>query len=61
MNHLTEYITLAIAVHGVAVVVVNITPTPKDNEALDTYSRMAVKIYRAVEILAGVITPLVKR
>lgn len=61
MDHLTDYIALVVAIHGVAVVVVNITPTPKDNEALDTYSRMAVKLYRAIEILAGVVTPLVKR
>ena len=40
---------------------VNLTPTPKDNEALDTYSRLAVKLYRAIEILAGIISPLAKR
>ena len=61
MDHLPEIITVVLAAHGLAVAVVNLTPTPKDNEALDTYSRMAVKVYRAVEILAGVITPLVKR
>lgn len=61
MNHLPEYVALAVALHGVAVIIVNITPTPKDNEALDTYSRVIVKVYRAIEILAGVISPLVKR
>jgi hypothetical protein len=58
---IAEYIAVAIAVHGAAVAIVNLTPTPKDDEALGRYSRMAVKLYRAVEILAGVITPLVKR
>ncbi len=58
---IAEYIAVAIAVHGAAVAIVNLTPTPKDNEALGRYSRMAVKLYRAVEILAGVVTPLVKR
>ena len=48
-------------VHAAAVAIVNVTPTPKDNEALGKYSRMAVKLYRAIELLAGVITPLVKR
>jgi hypothetical protein len=43
------------------VAIVNLTPTPRDNEALGNYSRMAVKLYRAIEILAGVVTPLVKR
>jgi hypothetical protein len=61
MEHFADYVALAIAIHGVAVIVVNLTPTPKDNEALDTYSRMAVKLYRAVEILAGIISPLAKR
>lgn len=61
MDQFADYIALIVAIHGVAVMVVNLTPTPKDNEALDTYSRMIVKAYRAIEILAGVITPLVKR
>ena len=58
---IAEYIAVAIAVHGAAVAIVNLTPTPKDNEFLDKYSRMAVKLYRAIEILAGVVSPLVKR
>lgn len=61
MEHLTDYIALAVAVHGVALAVVNLTPTPKDNEALDGYTRAIVKIYRAIEILAGIISPRVKR
>lgn len=61
MRYLPEIVTVAVAAHGLAVAIVNLTPTPKDNEALDTYSRMVVKVYRAIEILAGVITPLVKR
>ena len=58
---IAEYIAVAIAVHGAAVAIVNLTPTPKDNEALGNYTRMTVKLYRAVEILAGVVSPLVKR
>jgi hypothetical protein len=61
MDRIAEYIAVAIAVHGAAVAIVNLTPTPKDNEFLDKYSRMAVKLYRAIEILAGVVSPLVKR
>lgn len=60
-DRITEIVAIAIAAHGLAVAIVNLTPTPKDNEALDAYSRVAVRIYRAIEILAGVITPLVKR
>ena len=58
---IAEYIAVAIAVHGAAVAIVNLTPTPKDDKFLGKYSRMAVKLYRAIEIMAGVITPLVKR
>ena len=61
MDRIADYVALAVAIHGVAVLVVNLTPTPKDNEALDTYSRLAVKLYRAIEILAGIISPLAKR
>jgi hypothetical protein len=61
MDRFADYVALAVAIHGVAVVIVNLTPTPKDNEALTTYTRMGVKLYRALEIIAGIITPLAKR
>lgn len=61
MEHLADYIALAVAIHGVALAVVNLTPTPKDNEALDSYARVVVKAYRAIEILAGIISPRAKR
>lgn len=53
-QRLADYVDLAIAIHGAAVVVVNITPTPKDNEALGTIQRIVVKAYRAIELLAGI-------
>jgi hypothetical protein len=61
MHRFADYIALAVAIHGVALVVVNMTPTPKDNEALDGYTKVIVKAYRAIEILAGIISPRVKR
>jgi hypothetical protein len=61
MNRVSEYVALAVAIHGAAVLIVNLTPTPKDDEALGDVTRMAVKLYRAVEILAGIWTPLAKR
>lgn len=60
-SRIAEYVAVVIAIHGAAVAIVNLTPTPKDNEALGKYTRIAVKLYRAIEILAGVISPLVKR
>ena len=58
---LTQYVGAAIGVHATAVAVVNLTPTPKDNDRLGRYTALFVKLYRAIEILAGVITPLVKK
>ena len=58
---LTQYVGAAIGVHATAVAVVNLTPTPKDNDRLGQYTALFVKIYRAIEILAGIITPLVKK
>ena len=61
MDQFAEYVTLAVAVHGLALVVVNLTPTPKDNEALDGATRVLVKVYRAVEILAGIVSRKAKQ
>lgn len=61
MDQLTDLIALAVAIHGLALAIVNLTPTPKDNEALDGYSKAIVKAYRAIEILAGLVGPLAKR
>lgn len=60
-SSIAEYVAVAVGVHAAAVAIVNITPTPKDNETLGKYSRMVVKLYRAIELLAGIITPLAKR
>jgi hypothetical protein len=61
MDKFSEYIALAIAIHGLALVIVNITPTPKDNEYLDAASKVLVKLYRAVEILAGIVSHKAKQ
>ncbi len=61
MDKIAEYVTLAIAIHGLALVIVNLTPTPKDNEALDGATRVVVKLYRALEILAGLVSKKAKQ
>ena len=61
MDRFAQYVALVVALHGVALVIVNLTPTPKDDEALDAAQRGVVKLYRAVEILAGIVGPLAKR
>lgn len=50
----SEIVSVAAAVHILALAIINLTPTPKDDEIYG-------KIYRAIEILAGVITKLVKK
>lgn len=45
--------TALLALHGLAVAVVNLTPTPKDDE-------IVAKAYKFVELLAGVLTKKVK-
>lgn len=42
------------AVHALAVVIVNLTPTQKDDAAVAKY-------YRIIEILAGIVTRLAKQ
>lgn len=53
MNFITEnweaFLAVLAALHGLAIAIVNLTPTPKDDEIL-------AKIYRVVEILAGIFT-----
>ena len=61
MDRLADYVALAVAIHGLALVIVNLTPTPKDDEALGNAAQLIVKLYRAIEILAGLIGPLSKR
>lgn len=62
LNHpIEQWIALGLGVHGLAVAVVNLTPTPKDNEALAGFDKAWAKAYRAIELLAGIVTPLVKR
>lgn len=52
-NH-RELLEIAIAIHAAAALVVNLTPTPRDNEVVH-------RCYRVLEILAGIVTPQAKR
>lgn len=61
MDRVADYVALAVALHGAALVWVNMTPTPKDNERLTKYSRLVVKVYRVIEILAGVVSKRAKQ
>jgi hypothetical protein len=54
INHLEQLLVVLLASHALAIAIVNLTPTPKDNDAV-------TKVYRVVEILAGLITRLAKK
>ncbi len=56
-----ELFEVVIAVHTVAMLIVNLTPTPKDNEAVGAVGAVIPKLYRAVEMLAGIVFPMAKR
>jgi hypothetical protein len=52
--HLQQIIVVLVAAHALALAIVNLTPTPKDDEAV-------AKFYRVIEILAGIVTRLAKK
>jgi hypothetical protein len=60
MHSLAQYIKdltdIVIALHALAIVIVNITTTPKAATAPNSVN----KVYRFIEMLAGLITPLAK-
>lgn len=53
IEHGTSIVEIVVGLHAVALVIVNLTPTPKDNEVL-------AAIYKPIEWMAGVLTSLAK-
>lgn len=53
-NNWTEILALGAAVHGAALIIVNLTPTPKDDEIYG-------KFYKVIEVLAGIVTKIAKK
>lgn len=54
LTNAKSLLEILFALHALAVVIVNLTPTQRDNEAVAKY-------YRIIEILAGIITRLAKQ
>jgi uncharacterized YccA/Bax inhibitor family protein len=54
LEHINTALTLFGAAHGLALVIVNMTKTPKDDAALHA-------IYRVVEVIAGIVSPRAKK
>lgn len=56
-----ELFEVVVAVHAVAILIVNLTPSPKDDEAAGAVGAILPKLYKALEVLAGIILPIAKR
>lgn len=53
-THWVDIVAIGAALHALALVIVNTTPTPKDNEV---YS----KFYKVIEVIAGIVTKIAKK
>ena len=60
-QELLDFALLVFQVHAVALAVVNLTPTPKDDKAMGELQAIVVKIYRAIELVAGIWTRRAKQ
>lgn len=54
INHAEQLLVVLFAAHALALAVVNLTDTPKDDEAVAKY-------YKILEVFAGIVTKLAKR
>jgi len=54
LNNWAEVAGIAAALHILALAIVNATPTPKDDHLYG-------KIYKIIEILAGIVTKMAKK
>ncbi len=61
IDHHRELFEIAIAIHGVAMLICNLTPSPKDDETAGAAGTAMRQAYRALEMIAGIISPLAKR
>lgn len=53
LAHQVELGTALVALHGAAIAIVNLTPTPRDDEVL-------ARVYKVVEAVAGIFTARAK-
>lgn len=54
INAIQDLVQALLAAHGLALLIVNLTPTPRDNA-------IVARLYRALELIAGLWTPMAKR
>lgn len=61
IDHRRELFEVAMAAHATAMLIVNLTPSPRDDEAAGAAGVVIRQAYRALEIVAGIVSPLAKR
>ena len=54
IHHFGTLFAVLLSLHGTALLVCNLTKTPKDDE-------FVAKAYKLIEVLAGIITPKAKK
>lgn len=52
--HWVDIAAIAAAAHALALVIINVTPTPVDNEVYG-------KFYKFIEVIAGIVTKIAKK
>jgi hypothetical protein len=53
-TYFQTFLTVAASLHGTALVICNLTNSPKDDEAV-------ARVYKLIEIFAGIVTPRAKQ
>jgi hypothetical protein len=53
-EHFQTFLAVAAGLHSAALVIVNLTKTPKDDD-------FVAKAYKLIEIVAGIVTPCAKQ
>lgn len=53
LEHAKTVVEVLLSAHATALMIVNLTPTPKDDDAL-------ARVYRLIEIFAGLLSKKVK-
>jgi hypothetical protein len=54
VDHLGTFLSAALSLHAFALLICNLTKTPKDDE-------FVAKAYKVIEVFAGIITPRAKK
>jgi len=54
VNHWADIVAVGAAVHGLAIVIINLTPSETDNKVYN-------KVYKVIEVAAGLFTKVAKK